>query len=79
MNGTGAKMLRDGYDSAVDAVMAAEDAMKRIEFNARDYYVDGPEKWSAARDEFADMMENLQRVRMKLEGVVLHIDRSTRK
>lgn len=75
LNGTSAKMLHEGYDAAVDAVLAAEDAMKRIEFNARDYYVEGPQKWEAAKIEFADMIENLQRVRMKLEHVVMHVCR----
>ena len=78
LHGTPAKMLLDGYNGAVDAVLAAEGAMKRIEFNARDYYVSHNAEWQMARAEFADMLENLQRVRMKLERVVMHIDGSVR-
>lgn len=50
LNGTSATDLWAGYEAAYDAVRAAQDALAKIEFNARDYYVQGPEAWSKAQD-----------------------------
>jgi hypothetical protein len=50
LNGTSAKDLWEGYEAAYDAVRAAQDALRQIEFNARDYYVQGDEAYSKARD-----------------------------
>jgi hypothetical protein len=50
LNGTSAKDLWEGYEAAYDAVRAAQDALRKIEFNARDYYVQGDEAYSKARD-----------------------------
>jgi hypothetical protein len=48
LNGTGYKDLWAGYEAAYDAVRAAQDALAKIEFNSRDYYVQGPDAWSKA-------------------------------
>jgi hypothetical protein len=48
LNGTSAKTLLAGYDAAYDALHAFQNVMREIEFNARDYYVDGPGSWEAA-------------------------------
>jgi len=50
MNGTSYQDLWNGYEAAYDAVRAAQDALRQIEFNARDYYVQGNEAYSKARD-----------------------------
>lgn len=50
LNGTGKKTLCEGYDAADDALHDFIEAWERIEFNARDYYVQGSEAWTAARD-----------------------------
>jgi len=50
LNGTSAKDLWEGYEAAYDAVRAAQDAFRQIEFNARDYYVQGNEAYGKARD-----------------------------
>jgi len=50
LNGTSAKDLWEGYEAAYDAVRAAQDALRKIEFNARDYYVQGNDAYSKARD-----------------------------
>jgi hypothetical protein len=50
LNGTGYKDLWSGYEAAYEAVRAAQDALRKIEFNARDYYVQGNEAYSKARD-----------------------------
>lgn len=49
-NGTGYKDLWAGYEAAYDAVRVAQEALRKIEFNARDYYVQGNEAYSKARD-----------------------------
>jgi len=51
LNGTSAKDLWAGYEAAYDAVRAAQDALRKIEFNARDYYVQGNDAYSKARDQ----------------------------
>ena len=50
LNGTSAKDLWAGYEAAYEAVRAAQDALGKIEFNARDYYVQGNEAYGKARD-----------------------------
>jgi hypothetical protein len=49
-NGTSHRELWAGYEAAYDAVRAAQDALRKIEFNARDYYVQGNEAYGKARD-----------------------------
>lgn len=50
LNGTSAKDLWEGYEAAYNAILAAQDALRKIEFNARDYYVQGDDAYSKARD-----------------------------
>lgn len=54
-NGTSAEDLLNGYRNAAQAVKFAEDALRAIEFNARDYIEDD----TAWRDACADMQERL--------------------
>lgn len=51
MNGTGFKMLSEGYEQAADKLDDFTDAFGSIEFNARDYYVQNPEAYPKAREE----------------------------
>ena len=51
LNGTGREMLSSGYTAAFKALRGLEEAMYDIEFNARDYYVQGPEAFSQAQAE----------------------------
>ena len=48
LNGTGAESLAAGYEAAYEALVAFREKLRAIEFNSRDYYVDGPESWEAA-------------------------------
>ena len=50
-NGTGKDMLLRDYMAARQAILDAIEAMRKIEFNARDYYPQGPEAWNLAREE----------------------------
>lgn len=51
MNGTGYKTLSEDYEQADDAFRDFIKAFGKIEFNARDYYVQNPRAYAKARDE----------------------------
>ena len=68
-----AKDLFDGYRAAMDALQDAQEAIGKIEFNPRDYYVQGPDAWTAARDEMQDRRQAIERVRKDLEAVAMHV------
>lgn len=67
MNGTGKKTLMEGYDGAADALLAFADAFGRIEFNARDYYVQGSDAYPKARD-------NRDAINLKIREIRDYID-----
>jgi hypothetical protein len=50
LNGTSGKSLWEGYEAAYDAIRVAREAIGKIEFNARDYYVQDARAWEKARD-----------------------------
>jgi len=62
MNGTSYQDLWNGYEQAYDAVRAAQDAIRQIEFNGRDYYVQSAEAFSNARDERIEQYAKLNDV-----------------
>ena len=45
LNGTGAKTLMADYEAARNALMDFREKFRAIEFNSRDYYVDGLKSW----------------------------------
>jgi hypothetical protein len=49
-NGTGAASLLADYRAAWDACRLAREALAKVEFNARDYYVLHPGAWTEARE-----------------------------
>jgi len=55
LNGTSHRILADGWNNAGEALEDFITAYEQIEFNARDYYVQGPEAWSVARDYKSEM------------------------
>lgn len=73
INGTSPEMLVEGYREAYLAVLAAQEAIGKIEFNARDYYPHGPEAWAAARREHQERLQKLQRVADELMEIAMHI------
>ena len=73
LNGTGRKMLTEGYQSAYVAVQAAIRAFNEIEFNARDYYVQSDGAWSAASTERVCAAAHLLQVRNYLEAHLIHL------
>lgn len=60
MNGTSYKMLIQGYEDAYFALKTFTKAFGHIEFNARDYYMQGPEAWDAAVDARIEMNEKIR-------------------
>ena len=51
LNGSSRESLQNGYESAYRATSAAIEAFADNGFNARDYYVQGPEAYTQARVE----------------------------
>jgi hypothetical protein len=61
-NGTGYKDLWEGYEAAYEAVRAAQEALGKIEFNARDYYVQDADAFTKARDHRYEQCKALAQV-----------------
>lgn len=78
MNGTGFKMLFEGYDQASDQLRHLTDAFGNIEFNARDYYVQGPDAYTQARDERQAIYAKLRDIKHYLEKHLIHLDEQRR-
>jgi len=78
MNGTSAKMLLEGYDTAMEKLQDAMDSISKIEFNARDYYPQGPGAFEQAREERIALMQRLQQSYDDLQTIAVHIYRQKR-
>lgn len=77
LNGTSAKDLWAGYEAAYDAVRAAQEAIGKIEFNARDYYVQSPLAWGKAQDDRYEQRRALDQVEEYLLQHLLAIRRQS--
>lgn len=77
LNGTSAKDLWEGYEAAYDAVRAAQEAFEKIEFNARDYYVQNPLAWEKAREDRFEQRKALMDAEEYLLQHLLAIRRQT--
>ena len=73
LNGTGAKSLAAGYDAAYDALRAFQNKMEEIEFNARDYYVDGPKSWEEAVDSRMAINQKIAEIQTYITNHMMHI------
>jgi len=73
MNGTGKRMLVEGYENAYHALREAQKALSKIEFNARDYYVQGPQAWTEARKEMDERFAALGKVEQEIEAILIAI------
>lgn len=78
LNGTGAKTLAAGYESAYDALHALKNAMAAIEFNSRDYYVDGPQSWEIAVNSRIAINQKIAEIQTYLTKHLQHIHEQTR-
>jgi hypothetical protein len=59
LNGTSAKSLTEDYTQARRAVQQAINALQAVDFNARDYYVQGPAAWTEAARQRQDIYQHL--------------------
>ena len=62
LNGTGYNDLWNGYEAAYEAVRAAREALGKVEFNARDYYVQDADAFTKARDHRYEQCKALAQV-----------------
>jgi len=73
LNGTSRVTLLDGYLHAYQLLCQASDALNSVEFNARDYYVQGPDAWSRATTERDAMRHHIRRLKEYLEAHLIHL------
>lgn len=62
LNGTGYQDLWNGYEAAFNAVRAAQEALGKIKFHSRDYYVQDAGAWSKAQDHRIEQAKALAQV-----------------
>lgn len=67
-NGTSRSDLFEGYLEALRKVRDLTEAVQKIEFNARDYYVQGPTAFQTAQDERRQIMFFIDHINKYLEA-----------
>ena len=73
LNGTGRKMLDADYTAAYHALQTAIRAFQSIELNGRDYYPQGPNAYSEARQQRDAQLQHLSEVQYYLEAHLMHL------
>ena len=73
MNGTSKESLLDDACNVMNAIYKAIDVACAAAPNARDYYTQGNEAYSKARDEHDARIERLEAVRKEYEALALAI------
>lgn len=71
-NGTSARELARGYSNARLAVQDAIEILSKVEFNARDYYTQGPDAWNSAVNERSAAFDKLRSVADELYKIEEH-------
>ena len=74
LNGTGSKMLTEGYFEAWNRLNDAIAAFNAIEFNCRDYYVQPGDAWARATADRTEAAKHLHAAHAYLEAHLLHLD-----
>ena len=74
LNGTGFLNLWTEYENVAKAHRELERAFDRVEFNARDYYVQGPDAWTKARDERFAIQQKMRDIKDYLDEIRLALD-----
>jgi hypothetical protein len=74
MNGTGFKDLWQGYETADDKLHELTKSFGNIEFNARDYYVQGPDAYTKARDERDAICQKIRDIKNYIDTHRIHLD-----
>jgi hypothetical protein len=78
MNGTSHNDLWQGYEAAYEAVQAAQEAIGKIEFNARDYYVQSDDAFPKARNQRQEMWAALKKVEVYLFSHLISLQEQKR-
>ena len=71
-NGSSAKSLTVDYSRARRAVQEAMIALMSVDFNARDYYVQGPTAWTQAVSQRHDIYQHLSDILDALHEHEIH-------
>jgi hypothetical protein len=72
-NGTSLDTLLDGYDAIDLALYDLIAKWQAVEFNARDYYLQGPDAYTQARDERQQHGAKIQEIRAYIDGIRQHL------
>lgn len=72
-NGTSLDTLLDGYDAIDRALYELLAKWQAVEFNARDYYVKGPQEWPQALEEREQQSANIRELRAYIDGIRQHL------
>mgnify|MGYP000019312287 CR=1 FL=1 len=73
INGTSGRELREGYDTAADALHDFVDRWGAITFNARDYYVQDDAAFEKAREQREEIGRHIAAVREYLDAHREHL------
>lgn len=74
LNGSSKSDLAEGYHRAGTAIQAALEALQAASPNARDYYPQGPDAFSAARREHDARCESLRAAYRDMIELYEHVD-----
>jgi hypothetical protein len=74
LNGTSAETLREDYVNAMRAIQDAIEAVEKIEFHMRDYYVID-RAWPVALEQHRERIKKLHSVKIEMEAIAVHCDR----
>lgn len=73
LNGSSREMLASGYHDAYRKLIEFRNAFAAIEFNARDYYVQGPTAFSQARTQRDCEHQRIGQLMTYLEAHLIHL------
>ena len=73
LNGSSRKDLFEGYYSAYRKLKEAAEEFNKVEFNARDYYVQGDAHWSEAQQQRRKHQDAMRETLKYLEEHVIHL------
>lgn len=73
INGTSASDLQHGYDEAARASHQLELALATLEFNARDYYVQGPDVWPKAQEQHVAIRTKAKEISNYIQAIREHL------
>lgn len=74
MNGTGFKMLYEGYEAAYRAIGDAKKVLSNVEFHSRDYYVN-PDvmAWLKAKAKRTEQFQALEKVEKEMLDILIDL------